>query len=739
MRLRSATWISFVVSAMTLVVAAIALRAAWTVEPEQSKNMTADARQDDGAKAPVQSSADSADFDADPAPDFHPNAVISEPEPIVDVQIADSPVQIALDVEDDDAPLLGSAMQFPSQRVVSVILTVVHEPDMLNPSSDAELEPVLSIPLQVPPLRSAAMAAPNRAPTRQPAATAIAEEPPPGVHRLAAPDPWKTPIGLQPEPESNKVQVVTAAEVPVLREPMQDLPDNFEPWWQSPVMASIRNAEQPQSVTVDQLVLGALRHSPRVRAISTAPLIREAAITAADARFDWRSFMDSRFASISEPVGSTLKTGGPSRFREQNWNQNTGLRRTTTSGANVEIAQRLGYQDNNSVFFQPTQQGNARLSLSFNQPLLNGAGCAYNTSLIVLAQIDADLANDEFSKLLQDHLLEVTRAYWELYGHRAVLLQKQRLLENAVTIHERLESRRGIDALKSQIARSNAAVESRKAEIIRCEMNVRNTESRLRVLVNDPMLLSAETIELLPQESPAQHQIDISLRDSLTAALENRPELLQAAKNVRAASVRLGISENELLPALDLVTEAYVAGLKGAGGIGGAFADQFSEGQPSFTVGVVFEMPLCNRAAKARNLQRRLELQQLTMQLQQTTETLKAEVEVAVRSVNTAFREMQSKYRSMLAAETEVRYLTERWRLLPGEDQVATFLLEDLLSAQERQTAEEADFVTAQITYTIALSELKRATGTLLQAKSITATRVTYDGLPQMILDKRSQ
>jgi outer membrane protein TolC len=516
----------------------------------------------------------------------------------------------------------------------------------------------------------------------------------------------------------------------------QEPSEEDEPWWQTEIAGRLRAPAQAHTVGVDEMILGALRHSPRVRAVSNTPLIREEAITEAEARFDWRTFMDSRFSATSDPVGSTLTTGGPSRFREQNWRYNAGLRRTTETGGKFEAAQRIGYQDNNSVFFDPTQQGNAKLSLSFTQPLLNGSGRAYNQSLIVLAQIDADMANDEFSKLLQDHLLEVTRAYWELYLQRALLIQKQRLLAQARAIHERLEHRRGVDALQSQIVRAKSAVESRKAEIIRCEMNIRNTESKLRVLVNDPVLLADAELELVPSELPARDLIEVGLKDSLTAALENRPEILQAAKNVRAASVRLGISENELLPALDLVTEAYVSGLKGNSDIAGAYADQFSEGQPSVTVGLVFEVPLHNRAAKARHRQRRLELQQLTDQLQQTTDTLRSEVEVAVRNVDTAFREMQSKHRAMLAADAEVRYLTERWRLLPGEDQVATFLLEDLLDAQERQTTEEADFVTAQVTYTVALAELKRATGTLLQAESISATRGCTDGLPQMILDK---
>ena len=722
---RRAPWTSFLLTVVTLVIAAAVLRAAWTIEVELCGNTRPTTHQYNQAKQHAKLRADDGDTiplpqTAEPVPQVasdqkrtsqtnlsHPGADDSsrgelprsdqDPVPLLDqtlcLPVVVNPRPTVHETADTEAP--------PIRKTPAVHESTSRRPR--QPRVEATLDPALPVVLEVP---------------RSTAAASIAVD-----HEHVA----DLPI----------IQVVADARAEAPRDDPEEMPGNYLPWWQQKISSSFRGDSQPQPVSVDALILGALRYSPRVRAVSNTPLIREAAITEAEARFDWRSFMDSRFSATSEPVGSTLTTGGPSRFREQNWRYNAGVRRTTETGGNFEVAQRIGYQDNNSVFFDPTQQGNARLSLSFTQPLLNGSGRAYNQSLIVLAQIDADMASDEFSKLLQDHLLEVTRAYWELYLQRALLLQKQRLLAQATAIHERLEHRRGVDALESQIVRAKAAVASRKAEIIRCEMTIRNSESKLRVLVNDPALLAGEQIELVPSESPARDLIEISLQDSLTAALEHRPEILQAAKNVRAASVRLGISEKELLPALDLITEAYVSGLRGQSDIGGALGDQFSEGQPSFSVGLVFEVPLHNRAAKARRQQRRLELQQLTYQLQQTTDTLRAEVEVAVRIVETAFREMHSKYRSMLAADAEVNYLSERWRVLPGEDQVASFLLEDLLDAQQRQATEEADFVTAQVNYTVALAELKRATGMLLEAESVSSTRTCSDGLPQMILDRQ--
>lgn len=87
--------------------------------------------------------------------------------------------------------------------------------------------------------------------------------------------------------------------------------------------------------------------------------------------------------------------------------------------------------------------------------------------------------------------------------------------------------------------------------------------------------------------------------------------------------------------------------------------------------------------------------------------------------------------------DAEVRYLTERWHLLPGEDQSAGFLLDDLLTAQERLAAEEFDYVSAQVAYTVSLSELKRANGTLLQAEQLEMKRSEVDGLPGLTVEKR--
>ena len=505
-------------------------------------------------------------------------------------------------------------------------------------------------------------------------------------------------------------------------------------WWDTAVREPFVQGTTPIPISLDELLVSALAYSAQIRVIQEAPLIRETAIIEANAEFDWSAFVESQFVDTSNPVGNQLETGGPLRFREHDFATSAGLRRKNTLGGRFDIAQEIGYRDNNSIFFTPPNQGNSRLTISYTQPLLKGAGRVYNTSLTVLAQIDTATAQDDFSSQLQSHLLKITRAYWELYLQRANLLQKQRLRNAAREILTEMERRRTIDALQSQIMRARAAVASRRAEVYRAEMAIRNSESRIRALVNDPALGNSVDNELLPESLPLKYSAPMDVQQSVEIAFHNRPELAASIKQIRAAGVRLNMSRNELLPLLNLVVDTYVSGLRGNANIGGSILDQYSRGEPSYSVGLQYEMPINNRRAKARYDRRRLELRQLESQLQVTMEALRFEVEAAVREVSTSYREMLANFQAVSGEEAEVRYLYDRWRLLPGNDLSASVLLEDLLDAQERLNLAEFAFLNSQLDYNTSHMAYQRALGTMLQTEQITMERYIENCLPQVEL-----
>ena len=493
---------------------------------------------------------------------------------------------------------------------------------------------------------------------------------------------------------------------------------NYRGWWEEQVASPVGIGKGHLEVSVDGLIHNALRFSPHIQVAATAPHILRTSVFEESASFDWNSFVESQYVNQNDPIGNTLTTGNDDdRFRQQEWFARGGLSRRTLNGGDLEVVQRLGHLDNNSRFLDPRNQGSSRLELNFRQPILNGRGQAVNQSLIVLADIDFRSASDDFMSELQLHLVSVTESYWELVRARAVYLQRVRLLESAEKILRYLEGRSKVDSLQRQVLRARAAVAQRKSEIARSLTSIKNAQSRLRLLVNSPDISNAGSMEFTPLDIPQlQHgPLSIELADVMSTALMHRPDISRSIRDLHAASVRLGVARNDILPKLDMIVGTYVAGLDGDSDVFNSWVRQFREGSPGFNVGFEYEFPIGNRAAQARQQRREWESTRSLHLFRQTVETALTEVEVAAREVETTYQEMVGRFHSMAAAERETSYLADRWQTLPELNDSVTLLLEDLLDSQERLADEESAFVSAQVQYSISIVRLKQTMGTLFR------------------------
>lgn len=531
----------------------------------------------------------------------------------------------------------------------------------------------------------------------------------------------------------------TPAEANNSGDPLVVVPNHVDPlmpWWSELVKQPLDPSKSALPIELEASVLGVLTFSPQVRVAADLPVVRQTQIADAASRFDPRAFVDSKFTDTSDPVGNLLTTGGASRFIDQTYTTSGGIRKTNTFGGQFEAAQKVGYQNNNSNFFIPKNQATSRITLTYTQPLLNGSGRFYNTSVICLAELNTEAASAELMHELQDIIMSTHRAYWDLRLQRAALLQRIRLKQSAIDIQNELRGRADFDVLQSQIVRADAAVATRDAAVIRFTTEVANAETRLRALINDPLLM-AQPLELLPTMSPYHEAAEPDLVGALTTALQNRPEVKRGFTEVRAAGVRADVSKNELLPVFNVLLGTYVYGLQGSSQIGDAWVNQFDRGRPTYWTGLEFEYPLYNRGANARLTQRRVELRQVTNRLQQTMVQVRAETETSVREVTTTYREMVSRFHAMHADRTEIEYLTSRWRLAADDQQLAGVVLNDLLGAQERLAQAEYDFAAAEAAYNVALANLNAVTGTLLQAEGVQIHEAMIEGLPT--LDIRSE
>ena len=508
-------------------------------------------------------------------------------------------------------------------------------------------------------------------------------------------------------------------------------------WWDRHVQNSLREVT-PLPTDLHTILYLAIHHSNQIKIAKADPLIRETAIQEADSAFDWVRYLNAAWDDNSEPVSNALTVGGDgTRFNDQIFQATAGVRRTTRTGGQLDISQRYGWQDNNSQFFIPNNQATGRLTLSYTHPLLRGRGAAYNNALVFLAQLDSQVANDEFLAILQDELLEITRAYWNLHLERASLAHQTRLYLRTKEIYNTLSARQTVDTQGTQLTLTASALENRRADLIRSQTAVTNSETRLRGMINAGALGNTDQTELIPIEPLPTFHYATDLQNEIHVALQNRPEVRAAVQQVKAGTIRLGVAENELLPALNLVTQSFLSGLQGDSDIGEALLDQFTTGRPSYSVGLQYELPVGNRLARARVCRRKHELSRLQSEYAQALQAVQTEVDIAVRELNTSHREILATSRALAAAESEVKTIEKRWQRMIDGNGTSSLNLESLLRAQERVTAAEREYVTSRLTYSLAMVNLKRANGTLLQSEAVSVSKTcNEDGCRDVLLDK---
>ncbi|TWU01374.1 TolC family protein [Neorhodopirellula pilleata] len=512
----------------------------------------------------------------------------------------------------------------------------------------------------------------------------------------------------------NESQVDARSEGIVLQNELPQ-PMIAEPWWSVPIKDSIRPDLHALPIDLDTLFALTAAHSGRVQAVAQAPWVSQSQVEQAQAAFDPTLFSDNRFNSTSDPVENSLTTGGPPRLQDNIVGLDSGLRGQNQRGTDYRVGQRFGHKNSNSNFFSPSDQGTARLYGNLTHPLMRGRKIDVNRSLVLTAQFETQAARAEYQDALQKQLFQVADTYWSLYTERASFLQRQKHLARASEIAELLLAREGYDSSSSQVLRARATVANRFADLAQADASIRNLESRLRALINAPELTDNRNAEFLPLQSASLLPFEFAIENEVATALERRPELAELASKLAATNVRLQLARDQSKPTLNLVAEGYVAGLQGQSDIPGAFVDQFSTGRPGYAAGLVYERPVGNRAATAAVRQRQFEIAQLGHLIDEAKENVRAEVETAVRNVQAAKQAALGRQLSVDATNAEVESLKDRWQTLGNDPQLGQLQLNDLLSSQDRLLQEEQNLLQALVQYNLAILEVQRSTGVLVQ------------------------
>ncbi len=494
-------------------------------------------------------------------------------------------------------------------------------------------------------------------------------------------------------------------------------PFDAPPWVGQIQFAMLRYAKQ-RDLSLEDAVHTAIQFAPEIQVLRADVGISEAEITKQDASFDWATFIQSNWDERNVPISSALD-GAFNRLENHTLLNSAGVKRQNGIGGAVRLAQDLGFADSNSQFFQPANQANARIALEYQQPLLQGAGLLVNRSRISIAIANAGISQEQLTAGLQDHLLNVISAYWDLVAKRGEFVIQKRSYERALETATIVSNRVQLDVGPVQSARSEATVGSRRAAVLAAEYAVVLSQEKLLRLMFGQCFRNSVDSEIIPTSSMLGPSRQVEMEMELQLGLQCRPEIRVTLQEIKRTSIEQGVARNQLLPLLGLTMSLSNKGLQGNNGLASAFNDQFNFGDPTYGVGVSYALPVGNRAARANLRQAEIRLCKFQKQFETVVSDVALEIRNAVHGLALAEQQRETTRQALALAQKELDVLKLRAELLLDGDNVGPLYLDNLLESQQRVAIAEQAFLQASTQHALAHFELQRATGALLRTGTI--------------------
>jgi outer membrane protein TolC len=218
-------------------------------------------------------------------------------------------------------------------------------------------------------------------------------------------------------------------------------------------------------------------------------------------------------------------------------------------------------------------------------------------------------------------------------------------------------------------------------------------------------------VQLIPVDIPEAVPIVVDRLAELQTALDHRSELRQRDLEIAIANITVGTAKNQTLPKFDAIFTYKILGL---GRDPDRAFDQLTQNDfHEYQVGVQFEWPIGSRAARARLTQARLRYQQAITAKKAQIEQVILDVNNAVRTLNTAQEAVYPAMDATEAAEKNVQATKER------AERKSPSALETELAGQENLAQARRTLLDALIAYNVAIADLERAKGTLLQYNNV--------------------
>jgi outer membrane protein TolC len=474
-------------------------------------------------------------------------------------------------------------------------------------------------------------------------------------------------------------------------------------------------AERRETISLADAALQALQHNLDINISRQTKDSRLADITVERAKFDPTLSANGQFnrtvSPLNRPVfgGTTGNLTGITTFDQRLGSVTLDATSNLLTGGNIDLnyspARTNVNQDVATGFlFNPSYTGG--LVLTLTQPLLRNAGIDITKTFIHVAQNNAAVEEHVFRDRVLTVLATVEQTYWEVVFANENLKVAEAALKAAQELlaGNRAKAKAGVMSIVD-VLQAEAAVATRVEQVLVADKTIRDQEDQLRRLLNPAEEDLRQDLRLTPLDKPVVTLEPISLQEAIDTAIAQRPEIVQAKKNMESSDLNTKFAKNQILPTLSFQGTTGLAGL--GGNYPNSVSSNFSGDFYNYGAGLVLSYPLGNRSAWSTYNKRQLEAKNAEASLVSVRQQIIVGVREAVRRVQTDFKRIETTRSARIMAEKQLQ--AEQERLKVGLS-ITRFVLEfqrDLATAQGNE-------LRATIDYNKSLSNLARNKATTL-------------------------
>lgn len=417
---------------------------------------------------------------------------------------------------------------------------------------------------------------------------------------------------------------------------------------------------------VEDVVRLAHENAPAIRQAWLAALMGSGAVEEQEGVFDPVLFGDLTYAYTETPSTGGLFTGNLRNSHARNWNSRQGVRQFLLTGGTLELALTESYTEDNipSFLFGSNTRANAGLTATLTQPLLRGGWELNSTFGIRRAELDYDRGVAGLRQASQDTVQAALDAYWDL----AFALEDVKVKEFSLKLAQELKDitvakYRAGAAAEVEVVQTEADIASRTDELITARNLAKAAEDRLRA-----MLFALEEqedwhLELLPVSQPPEPEpTELGWAEAFETARKYRGDLRQLRIQLESRQLEWEVARRNMLPLLDLRASASSLGADTQ--VPDALDPILRFLSAGYSVGIVFELPIGNRAAVGAERAARLNYFLASRTLRDQEHQVMVLVRDAVRNVNYLAERVQVTAQARKVAERQLE--AEQRRLQEG-------------------------------------------------------------------------